>query len=211
MVAFAACSDAPTAAPESTTAATLPVPRAAIYVDYMDTVSAVKSADITVTPEGGWFQLGKTGVYFPANTICDPAKSTYGTTEWDKSCTVIRKPIKIHAELDTLNSSWIVFKPDLRFRPSANSDNWVYLFMYTPTLEGKYADASELEGKWKINWLPGNGLPAVDESLLDKTLRTRQYKNTGYVYRRVKHFSGYMVALGRSVTLEEGSGEEVSY
>ena len=42
MVAFAACSDAPTAAPESTTAATLPVPRAAIYVDYMDTVSAVK-------------------------------------------------------------------------------------------------------------------------------------------------------------------------
>src|SRR5215208_1685568 len=86
---LAACSAAPTVA--SSGPATLPVPRAAIYVAYMDTVSAVKSADITVTPQGGWFTLGKTGVYFPANAICDPAKSSYGPTEWDTNCTVIRK------------------------------------------------------------------------------------------------------------------------
>ncbi|HKG94466.1 MAG TPA: hypothetical protein VKA84_21310 [Gemmatimonadaceae bacterium] len=199
---LAACSDAPTTVTtEGST--TLPVPRAAIYVDHMDTVSAVKSADITVTPQGGWFQLGTNGVYFPANTICDPNSSSYGVTEWDKSCRTIKKSIKIHAELDTVAGAWIVFTPDLRFRPSDNSDSWVYLFMYTAEIEGTVQPPEVVSNKWKINWLPGGGLPPVDESFGDNSLKTRQYKNTGYVYRRVKHFSGYQVVLGRS--LEETS------
>ena len=198
--ALAACSDAATTAPESSAA--LSVPRAAIYIDRLDTLSAVQSADITVTPEGGWFQLGKNGVYFPANSICDPATSSYGVTEWDKTCRTITKPIKIHATLDTLNSSWIVFKPDLRFRPTSDQNRWVYLFMYTPTLEGRYENPTLVRDRWKINWLPGAGLPAVDESLKDGTLKTRQYKNTGYVYRRVKHFSGYQISVTRMMSDE---------
>jgi hypothetical protein len=202
-----ACSDAPSSAPETSVA--LATPRAAVYIDYLDTTSAVKSADITVTPQGGWFQLGKHGVYFPANSICDPNQTRYGVTEWDKTCRTIKKPIQIHAELDSAAGSWIIFTPDLRFRPSDNQDNWVYLFMYTNEIEGTIQPPEVVANKWKINWLPGGGLPPVDESIGDNTLKTRQHKNTGYVYRRVKHFSGYQVSTTRMLSGEEEGASQL--
>src|SRR5688572_6151033 len=98
-----------------------------------------KSADIVVEPSGGYFVLGKHVIWFPANSICDPATSSYGVTEWDKPCDAITAPINIHAELREQDGrTWIDFSPELRFVPSENDDQWVYLFMRTDVSEGKH-------------------------------------------------------------------------
>jgi hypothetical protein len=153
-----------------------------------------KSADLRVEPSGGVFFLGKHALYFPANTICDPALSTYGPTEWDQPCTPITSPIQIHAVLREQDGrSWIDFSPHLRFVPSADEERWVYLFMKTEVAEGK-----QMSGKNAppILWSPEIGAIGIDEALTDETLKTKWDKKLGGVYRRIKHFSGYNVWSG---------------
>ena len=155
-----------------------------------------KSADIVVEPSGGYFVLGSHVVWFPANSICDPATSSYGVTEWDKPCTAITQPINIHAELREQDGrSWIDFSPELRFVPSNDENQWVYLFMWTTA-----AQAKELTRKNAppILWSPAIGMPGIDESLTDPTMKTKWDRRLGGVYRRIKHFSGYNVYSGRS-------------
>ena len=149
------------------------------------------SATFTVTPSGGWFQLGEHGIYFPPNTICDPGVSSYGPEHWNEPCTVANRPIRIHAKI-TQNSdrSAISFSPDLRFAPSANERQWVWLFMQIPQRRAR--DLS----RYRILWNPGGSEPAVDESLTDPTLRTFYSKQYKTLYRRIKHFSGYQVSDG---------------
>ena len=153
-----------------------------------------RSADLIVEPSGGVFYLGKHALYFPANTICDPAISTYGPTEWDKPCTTITQPIQIRAELREQDGrSWIDFSPHLRFAPSEDDHRWVYLFMTTKPPEGKRLSGAHAP---PILWSPAIGVPGIDESLLDETLRTKWDKKLGGVYRRIEHFSGYNVWSG---------------
>jgi hypothetical protein len=47
-----------------------------------------------------------------------------------------------------------------------------------------------------ILWSPAIGVPGIDESLLDETLKTKWDKKRGGVYRRIEHFSGYNVWSG---------------
>ena len=167
------------------------VPAFRIFPTY---ASDGKSADLLVEPSGGVFFLGKHALYFPANTICDPAISTYGPTEWDKPCTTITQPIRIKARLvEQDGRSWVDFSPHLRFAPSDDEDRWVYIFMATKASEGK-----RLVGKNAppILWSPAIGVPGIDEALVDATLKTKWDKKLGGVYRRIKHFSGYNVWSG---------------
>jgi len=155
-----------------------------------------KSANIIVEPSGGYFVLGKHVVSFPANSICDPATSSYGVTEWDKPCDPIKEPIHIHAELrEQDDRSWIEFTPDLRFVPSNDEEKWVYLFMWTSAAQGKQLTAKNAP---PILWSPAIGMPGIDESLLDRTMKTKWDKRLGGVYRRIKHFTNYNVYVGRA-------------
>ena len=64
---------------------------------------------------------GKSILYFPANSVCDPARSTYGATEWDKDCTTLDdgQSVKIRAVLAlTSDGLAIDFSPALRFSPA---------------------------------------------------------------------------------------------
>ena len=54
---------------------------------------------------------------------------------------------------------------------------------------------------WTIAPDPDGSL--VDETLSDPTLLTQVQGSSSVVYRRVKHFSGYMVATTRSAETEE--------
>ena len=157
-----------------------------------------RTADIIVEPSGGYFTLGKHVIYFPANSICDPATSTYGVTEWDNPCTAIAAPIRIHAELREQDGrTWIDFSPELRFVPSSDETQWVYLFMRTNAIEGKQLTSKKAP---PILWSPAIGMPGIDEALFDETLKTKWDRRLGGVYRRIKHFSGYNVYTGRSAT-----------
>ena len=153
-----------------------------------------KSADLLVEPSGGVFHLGKHALYFPANTICDPAISSYGPTEWDQPCTTITEPIRIQATLvERDGRSWVDFTPHLRFAPSDDESRWVYIFMATRGAEGKKLISKDAP---PILWSPAIGVPGINEALLDETLKTKWDRKLGGVYRRIKHFSGYNVWSG---------------
>ena len=85
-------------------------PRPLIIVNQM--AEDESSADFTVTPTGGYFRMGKHGIVFPRNVICDPATSSYGPDVWDEDCEVLREPIRIHAELRQQDGrEWVDFTP----------------------------------------------------------------------------------------------------
>ena len=193
----AACADG-SVAPRSEDADALAggAPRPMIIVNEM---AADQSwADFTVTPSGGYFRLGKHGIVFPRNAICDPATSNYGPEYWDAPCRVLRAPIRIHAELRLQDGrEWVDFSPELRFQPSRKASDWVWIYMRTSA-------AAQGDASLNILWSPAIGVPGIDESLEDPTLRTYTTLDGAYAYRRIKHFSGYNVTSGRSASRNDG-------
>jgi hypothetical protein len=195
----AACSDTPTASRAPAAAWSAPsLDRAqvsTITIDH-DTVWA----RFEYQPKsGGTYQIGEHGVIFPKRSICDPLTSSYGPTEWDAPCEPARQKIMITAKawVDSLGHPRVDFSPALRFVPSDNTDNWVVLF-----LRDRSATFEELAPRLTIFWSPSPEEPAVDESITDPTLQTFTHRQ-GYVYRRVKHFSGYLVATRTETTEAE--------
>jgi hypothetical protein len=196
----AACADS-SVAPAPASSDVLPggAPRPLIYINEM---AADKSyAEFTVTPGGGFFKMGKHGVLIPRDVICDPAKSSYGPDVWDDDCEVIREPLRMRAELREQDGrEWIYFTPHVRFRPSSYPHRWVWIYMVT--------DAAKSGSLLTILWSPDIGLPGIDESLFDATLRTHVSPWGEFAYRRIKHFSGYNVTSGRTAVREDAAIEE---
>lgn len=182
---LAACSDA--TSPDAPSG-----PAFKVTVDHMAPDST--SATFTVTRSGGTFTMGKHSIKFPGNSICDPAKSSYGIGTWDDRCKILREPITIHAEVRKIDGKeWVDFTPALRFAPEKE----VYIWMYTDQVM-----AAAPEKALNILWVPYLGATPVDESLDDPTLVTGYLPQYKIVYRRIKHFSGYMVASGRTLVSE---------
>jgi hypothetical protein len=153
------------------------------------------SADFTVAPWGGVVYVGNHAVVFPAQSICDPATSSYGPDKWDAPCTPLQTSIRIHAEVRRKNGkTWVDFSPSLRFVPSSNPARWVWLAMYTPSAVGAAGDLS----RFNILWADQIGGTTVDETPLDSSLRTYVDTWLGVSMRRIKHFSGYTASSGRT-------------
>ncbi len=132
--------------------------------------------------------MGEHKIVFPAYSICDPATSSYGPSEWDAPCEPLTQPLTIRADTMTVNGHpHIRFSPDLRFVPSADSKHWVMLY-----LKDKAAADPSAAGSLSIVWAAPDGT-FVDETLSDPTLATQVQGSSSLVYRRVKHFSGYLV------------------
>jgi hypothetical protein len=195
-VVTVACADS-SIAPMPDQAEVLPggAPRPMIIVDQM--AEDESFATFTVTPSGGYFRMGKHGIVFPRNVICDPETSSYGPEFWDSRCEILRQPIRIRAELRVQEGrEWVDFSPELRFKPSRNPFEWVWIYMRTPAVRWG-------ENSLTILWSPAIGVPGIDESLEDPSLRTYVSPWTGYAYRRIKHFSGYNVTSGRAARVSE--------
>jgi hypothetical protein len=152
------------------------------------------SVDFDISPNGGIFDLGNHAVVFPAQSVCDPATSSYGPGTWDAPCTPLQTSIRVHAEVRRVNGQTAVdFTPSLRFVPSDNPARWVWLVMYTPSAVG----TSNLT-EFNILGESGFGAPTLDETIADSSLRTYVDTWQGTSLRRIKHFSGYALADGRS-------------
>jgi hypothetical protein len=155
------------------------------------------SADFTVTPTGGVFAIGPHAIYLPANSICDPVKSTYGPTEWDKPCEVLTEPIRFHAEVRNENGrQWVDFTPAVRFRPTDELANAVWLYMKTSALSLDSDSAMAALRRMSILYSPEIGVAGINEALIDPSLRTYVWLDGGVAFRRIKHFSGYNVHDG---------------
>jgi len=83
----------------------------------------------------------------------------------------------------------IDFSPALRFVRTSQASKMVMLYM-------KDAKAAA-DPSYRILWCGPTG-KCIDESRTDASVGTRRDKRTGTVYRRIKHFSGYNIAVGRS-------------
>jgi hypothetical protein len=196
MIVLAGCSESVISAPEATAvgpASMMMAPEGRPMLSLGGAPSGNTSADFTVNPSGGVFFIGNNAVYFPARSICNPAKSSYGPGTWDARCEPTNEKIKIHAEVRTAKlGTWIDFTPALRFVPSSNPNKWVWLYMYQPATVG-----SRDLAKFNILYAPAIGKTGVDETVSDATLRTYVDTWAGQSARRVKHFSGYMLQSGR--------------
>jgi hypothetical protein len=185
-----ACSDNSTA-PKSTHAP-IGAPSLDIIVNRIAEDST--SADFTVTPSGGTFVLGPHAIHFPANSICDPETSTYGVSEWDAPCTAATGNIDIHAEVRNVNGvSTIDFTPALRFVPTENSMDYVWLLMKSE--EARTGDVRA----FAIFWASHMGGDLVNEATADSTMKTYVWQSGGVAFRRIKHFSQYVIRDGLDV------------
>ena len=171
------------------------IPSADIIVHSVATDST--SAEFTVTSTGGVFRLGPHAIYFPANAICDPATSTYGPTEWDAPCNVLTTPIRFRAEVRELDGrSWVDFTPAVRFVPTNDPANGVWLYMKATALSADADSAMAQLSRMSVLYSPVIGAPGINEALTDPTLATYVWMEGGVAFRRVKHFSNYNIYVG---------------
>lgn len=170
-----ACSDAPMAPKQDVVAFKAPAGFARVGV-----------VTFRADHKGVTQRLGNHVINIPGGAICDPMVSTYGATEWDKPCTTLKKPITIVATLleDASGRPYVDFQPALRFSPTKP----VYLALF----------AGENVDKYSMNIEYCNNLGfCIDESIADTSLTTRRLGTSKILYRRVKHFSGYMISSGK--------------
>jgi hypothetical protein len=128
------------------------------------------------------FNMGLNHLELPANSICTLAGSTYGPSYWNDACTPETDSVSITVTITgaSTNTPRVDFQPALRFSP----DKTVQLFMYTP-------NNSESDS-WKLEYCNDLNV-CVDESKTDPDLVSFVDHNASVVFRRIKHFSGYLV------------------
>jgi hypothetical protein len=176
----AACSDAPTA---SSARPSAPVHTSGVTVTVGDTTITTFTVDPFSTDtyvEAGVFKLK-----LQAGSICDPAISTYGATEWDKPCTTLLNTISITARSWTTPSGKTIvkFSPDLRFAPDKVNTLWLW------------KSAGTVTATPNVMWCASGSTVCVDEASADPSVATTLL-SSGFLTRRVKHFSGYASTWG---------------
>lgn len=138
------------------------------------------------------YAFGENWIYFPAHSICDPATSGYGPTLWDTPCTALNQPVDVTVKWSSKGGySYATFSPELRFVPADTRTvyRWVILSLHTQRKLHEL-DNYNILYNWNDGW--------IDESLTDPTLKAWLDPLHNSIFRRVKHFSGYMVAAAFS-------------
>ena len=128
--------------------------------------------------------LGSNALFIPANAVCDIQTSSYGVGHWDEPCRAESSSFVITAVVKNAasNRPSIEFQPALRFNPRTN----VELYFYVPN--GTRADTRNF-----VMDYCNDRHACYDESLTDQSLTTYFDPTYDIVYRRIKHFSGYLV------------------
>jgi hypothetical protein len=128
--------------------------------------------------------LGESRLELPANSICDLERSSYGERYWDSQCSPERAPVIISAIIKNANSDHpsVEFQPAMRFNPRKT----VNLYIYSPKATKKTQFPSLL--------YCNSSNRCVDESRSDDDLKTHVDSDDDMVFRRIKHFSGYLVS-----------------
>lgn len=202
MIVAAACGESATS-PTSARPKALS-PNAPVF-DYTATSSSLGfyQQDIVVTPAGGTFNVG--GLYslnFPANSVCDPSRSTYGPTEWDNPCTTLDdgQAVKITATISLTASGLAVdFSPALRFSPATQVT--ISTNIFAPVIKANrdfFAKNPSALNPLAILYAPSLGVTGSSDYARDASIITHVDLTSGLIWRRVKHFSGYSMTTGEA-------------
>jgi hypothetical protein len=127
--------------------------------------------------------LGASHLAIPANAICDLATSSYGMAYWNDACTPQTAPLTITAMVTNAGTDHprVDFQPALRFSPSAQVN--LYLSV---------SDQATLNNTRVVKYCTETS--CIDESVYDEALRSYVDVEHFVVFRRIKHFSGYLVS-----------------
>jgi len=130
--------------------------------------------------------LGPNYLSIPANAICDIATSSYGVEHWNETCEPQTEPVQITAVVRDADSDHpsIDFYPAMRFSPDKN----VSLFIYVPT------GMDSFQKNWIMKYCADGATTCADESLTDADLASYADTDNKVVFRRIKHFSGYLIS-----------------
>ena len=126
-------------------------------------------------------------IAIPPGSLCDPKTNTYGPTEWKKACNVATSTIsfEIRSWVDAARHPHAEFYPAMRFNPSSAMP--VTLFFKDPLMVN-YTQV-------RIPYCNGANV-CVDEGATDPELETYVTPlpfGGYYVFRKLRHFSGYNV------------------
>lgn len=200
---FSACRDAAVAPTENASAVELNVPQVALS-ELAASQGGIRFW-VTLDPRRtNTYSDGINAIRIPAGAICDPATSSYGPAHWDEPCVAATSPITLPVTLSMVNRRIVIhFGKDLRFMPSADPERQVQLVVNAPAVKS----STEPLSAFNILWIPSDQDRYVDESVTDPSLATIVDRSQGRIIRRLKHFSGYYVHLGRSSECEVGVDE----
>jgi len=158
----------------------------------------LQTQNFVIPAHGGRVEFG--GVFtldFPAHSVCDPSTSGYGN--WDAPCQTLKQDLPVTATYGVQNGQLMIdFSREIRFVPTRSQHQWVTLStnIYHEALIG--VTSSNLFPE--LFYVPSPGAAPIDESLTDPTLRTHVDLRSGNVWRRIEHFSGYLVGAGDGCT-----------
>jgi hypothetical protein len=172
-----------------------------------------RQVSFTVTPDGGSFAINKLiTIAFPANAVCDPALSTYGAGEWDNACVTAKRGITVTATTRlTLNGMQVDFQPDLRFAPDKQVVLSTDLFAPTIRMGRSFFAASPASLRpLAMFYSPSIGAEPVADYATDPSAVTQIDLQSGRVWRRVKHFSGYLMGSGAACNPSAGDPDCVA-
>jgi hypothetical protein len=131
------------------------------------------------------FHLGPNSLSIPAGSVCAmDGSSGYGEAYWNEPCASEQDSVTIRVVIRNAASDHpgIEFYPAMRFNPA----NSVLLSIYAKN--ASHADAAALSMLYCAD-----GGQCVDESVNDADLETHVDPARDLVFRRIKHFSGYVV------------------
>ena len=157
---------------------------------------------IELSPNGGTYHVGDFDIVMPAGAVCDPATTKYGARYWDDDCSPAASNVTVNVVAKKQGKGVSVdFQPDLRFRPAAG---WVVIqtnafstLLTSPAVRQLSPGAGFFEN-FSIQYVPTGSSRQLNEfrSTGDPSMATHVDLGTGLVWRRVKHFSGYIVYAG---------------
>jgi hypothetical protein len=167
-----------------------------------------QTVDLVIPAAGG--QINVLDVYtlnFPEGAVCDPSaddtQSGYAAGAWDAACTPATSDIAIRATAKWSNGKlYVDFQPALRFVPGKSVMLTTNAFASTV----QYYDNAGVTDGWSIAYTTGIDAMSIADALGDQSLRTKVLGNSGKITRRIKHFSGYVLAGGENIPCDPDEG-----
>lgn len=188
MMLLAACADTGTAPSPRTTSRTTERPSDFVPTAAQRQLYGIYDGTYVVTFNPAYsqsFGIGGNRLDIPANAVCALATSGYGSSYWNQSCTPETQSITLTVKVSgaLTNHPLVDFQPAMRFNPTKQ----VMLYMYVP-------GATQQDARnWVMTYCGTGSSLCVDESKTDPDLTSYVDRSANVVFRRVKHFSGYLV------------------
>jgi hypothetical protein len=137
------------------------------------------------------FTLGANYLSLPANAVCKlDGSSGYGPEYWNQSCVPETDSVTISVVISDAETDHprLDFYPAMRFNPETN----VSLYIYVPV------GMDDFMKSWVMRYCDETNT-CINEAAHDADLASYADSNSQMVFRRIKHFSGYLVNRAEDV------------